>query len=216
MLCREAEVATLCEMIERAVQARSGMFFVAGPPGAGKTSSVKAALQACASDKHRVVYVNGMSYSRPSKFLISLGSLLTGESFGSARTAVAGITRWQETTTVPCVLVFDEMDMLLLRRRNGTPSSLMTTTFHHLVDWSKKNLILIGISNTLNLPHCTKDCTLVFRTYTSEQIAAILASTYSLRQETLEFISKKIAEDSGDIRKAFDLATKFTLLTKPV
>jgi len=216
MLCREGEVERIREFIESAIQERAGRFFLAGPPGAGKTSSVDAALKLCAGHDCRVIRVNGMAYGRASRCLTAIGWMLTDQPMKSARGAKEAVDRWCATTRVPCVLVFDEMDALLLQRRKGVSINRMTTTFHTLMEWSRKNLIFIGISNTTNLPACTQGCTLLFPAYTAEQLAAILKSLFQLREDSVQFIAEKIAEDSGDIRKALSLANKFNMLMPEV
>lgn len=220
---REAEFNNITSFIQAALASRSGHMFIVGIPGTGKTSVVNAALEACAKGNHRTIEFNGMTYSRPRRFLPDLAFRLTGKKFRVYSQATTAINAWTESAHPPCLLVIDEIDRFVLPHRTKSRIVKMEAILYSLLEWSQRGLILLGISNTYDLAErmpnrlrsrVTGAFTL-FHAYTAEQIAAILRRRYPDRFEPqlLAHLSKKVASTSGDIRLAFALADQLLART---
>jgi Cdc6-like AAA superfamily ATPase len=99
----------------------------------------------------------------------------------------------------------------------------MDDILYHLLEWSQRNLIFIGISNTYDLAERmpsrlhsrTAGSFVLFNAYTSPQLVAILRQRYDaqLQPKLLEHVAKKVAASSGDIRMAFKLANQLITRT---
>jgi Cdc6-like AAA superfamily ATPase len=142
----------------------------------------------------------------PDKAAKALEEIFTGESSESQGT----------TKTTTFVLLVDELDYLVTRKE-----TLMYNLFHWprraLEIQSPNRLVVVGISNTLNLPESlhtrvqsrigTSRCS--FPSYTASEIASILNAKVKkaapnctvFAKDAIEFASKKTAR-SGDIRRA--------------
>lgn len=113
------------------------------------------------------------------------------------------------------VLLLDEIDQLVTEKQ---------TVLYNLFDWPKRSfeggncrkLIVVGISNTINLPTRLKPsvrsriakfrCN--FAAYKGEVLEQILTAKVKADYEifsssAIKFISKKVGNGSGDVRKAF-------------
>jgi origin recognition complex subunit 1 len=118
------------------------------------------------------------------------------------------------------VVLLDEIDYLVTKKQ---------TVLYDFFDWpvrslelqSKNRLIVIGVSNTLNLPERLHprvqsrigSTRIFFKSYAESEINSILKSkiqtaspNYDVFQDdAIQFVAKKIAAQSGDIRKAFHI-----------
>jgi len=117
------------------------------------------------------------------------------------------------------VVLLDEIDYMLTKKQ---------TVLYNLFDWpirgalakSYAQLIVVGISNTLNLPerlHRRVQSRLgkercIYSSYKAQESADILRARLGITKATPEsifqedaitFAARKMATDSGDIRKAF-------------
>jgi Cdc6-like AAA superfamily ATPase len=213
---REAEFINVLNFVQAALGSRSGKLFVVGIPGTGKTAVVKAALEAYAHGQHRTLEFNGMSYEHPRKFLKDLCYRLTNTKHRAYTQVAAAITEWSRTAPHPCLLFVDEIDRLVLPRTTKSRTVKMDDILYRLLEWSERNLILIGTSNTHDLAERmparlqsrTTGSFALFKAYTSPQLISILRHRYptKLDQKLLEHVAKKVAVNSGDIRMAFKLA----------
>lgn len=115
------------------------------------------------------------------------------------------------------VLLVDELDYLVTKKQN---------VLYDLFNWptearGDRRLIVIGVSNTVNLPERlhprvqsrigSKRC--YFKSYSAKELAAILETKARAASphyqvfddDAITFVSKKIAALSGDVRKAFKI-----------
>mmetsp|Transcript_16620 Transcript_16620/g.23590 ORF Transcript_16620/g.23590 Transcript_16620/m.23590 type:complete len:1299 (+) Transcript_16620:102-3998(+) len=216
--------------------------FVAGPPGTGKTASVRYVISRLQKDQaegkipsFEFVGLNGMemrhpfdAYVRlcesitPNKERLSPGNAISRlESLfgGSADKKISDVEEKKQRSIIVCLL--DEIDYLVTKKQ---------TVLYNFFDWpvrgsqcnSSAQLIVIGISNTLNLPERLHprvrsrlgDKRSVFKAYGVEDTIMILKSRLNLIEssdssifhpDAVTFAARKTARESGDIRKAFHL-----------
>jgi origin recognition complex subunit 1 len=105
----------------------------------------------------------------------------------------------------------DEMDLLLTKKQ---------TIFYSFFDWTTRKkvpLVILGISNTMNLPEQLAGKIqsrlgtqrITFETYTKVQLEKIIKSRLegleAFDSSALLFCSMKIAAVSGDARRALEL-----------
>ncbi|GAX19621.1 origin recognition complex subunit 1 [Fistulifera solaris] len=209
-------------------------YFVAGPPGVGKTSCIRAAIGDLKQDQKEglissfeFVSLNGMEMRNPNeaytRFLEQIcrdGKRHTAE---SARKQLAEYfekanPESQEPRVI--VLLLDEIDYLV------TPREEVLYDFFNWPATSRNvgaplNLVVIGISNTLDLldrlHHRIQSRIgknhLPFQSYDVTQTVAILSAKISqaspfykvFQDDAVLFASKKTSMASGDIRKAFHI-----------
>lgn len=228
---RESERARIETFLSTALNATSsGFLYVSGPPGTGKSALVE---DVCHTQQFalncKVVHLNCMSVKSAVDVFAHLASKLdlSDDVFGaSARDVVAkGVMR--ASGSEPFLVILDEIDQLL---------DLDLPSLHSLFEWSldpASRLVLIGIANALDLTdrllpqiraRNIKPDLLAFLPYEASDIAkiithrakALLAQEASaapadfiplLTTQAITFISKKVAAQNGDLRKAFDLAS---------
>lgn len=209
-----------------------GCLYVSGPPGTGKSALVgEVCEEHRASDSAtKFAYVNCMSVKRASDVYQQLNAELgiSDDVFGSkAKDSLEAAIRTGNPSR-PYLVVLDEIDQLL---------SFDLDILYTLFEWSLRpvtNLVLIGIANALDLTdrflprlkaRNLRPGLLPFLPYTVPEIASVLSSrarsllsdqtsdaapsfTPFLASSAIQLISKKVAAQTGDLRKAFDLAQK--------
>ncbi|KAI9789648.1 MAG: AAA ATPase [Candelina submexicana] len=230
---RERERAELRTFIrERVASSSGGGLYVSGPPGTGKSALVN---EVCGdlneSTPVRTTYVNCMSmessrdlYGKLVEDLCEDTDVLEGkerlhlqETFTQGKSVAEGV----------CLVVLDEIDHLL---------TLDLESLYALFEWSlqrSSRLILVGIANALDLTdrflprlkaRNLKPQLLPFLPYTATQIASVI--TTRLKSQTpsaalgqadnvpyihpaaIQLCSRKVAAQSGDLRKAFDICRR--------
>jgi cell division control protein 6 len=223
---RDAERAELESFLKGGIDARSGRcLYISGPPGTGKSAFVG---QVCGGfgaqqDDVQVSYLNCMSI-RTSRELI--GSLVRELSKEEREAGKDGLNVLK-TMVFPAdsddkqiyVLTLDEIDHLL---------TLDLEVLYTLFDWAldpKSRLILIGIANALDLTdrflprlksRNLRPQLLPFVPYTVSQIASVIITRLKtltsdpnyvpfVHPAAVQFCAKKVASQTGDLRKAFDL-----------
>lgn len=216
--------------------------FVAGPPGTGKTASVCSVIDSLKREqaegkvgKFDFVHLNGLEMRHPFDMYVQLWEAISeNRETCSAPKALANLEMYlakkarrskvEEAKDEPrriIILVMDEIDYLQTRKE---------TVLYNIFDWphrgyifdSKAQLIVIGISNTLNLPEKLnvrmqsrlgrQRC--MFSSYGVKESAEILLGKLLLSKtedktifhpDAITFAARKIASESGDIRKIFHL-----------
>ncbi|GKY90273.1 hypothetical protein MPSEU_000001400 [Mayamaea pseudoterrestris] len=206
--------------------------FIAGPPGVGKTACVRAVINDLQREQvagelpaFHFITMNGMEMRHPLEFYARFLELLTGDRGGLAAKAASqrldnyfGKSEGGDSSTT--VLLVDEIDYLVTKDQS---------VIYSLFDWPARSaeiacprrLVLIGISNTLNLPeqmHPRVQSRLgahrcPFRAYGIPEAANILRTKITrasphydvFKQDCIDFAAKKTATMSGDIRKALTI-----------
>ncbi|KAI9843809.1 MAG: AAA ATPase [Sclerophora amabilis] len=229
---RDDERKDLTTFIRDRLDARSGgCIYVSGPPGTGKSALVNEVSGSFGDDRSvNVTSVNCMSM-RNSKDVY--GKLvedfcegfddIEGD-FGSATLQKMFVGKNGSESTY--IVTLDEVDHLLT-----ADLELLYTLF----EWSlhrDSRLVLVGIANALDLTdrflprlkaRNLKPHLLPFLPYTAPQIASVittkLKSTLSLDSTATDYVpfihpaaiqlcSRKIAGQTGDLRKAFDICRR--------
>ncbi|KUJ22363.1 cell division control protein Cdc6 [Mollisia scopiformis] len=228
---REAEREELSSFIERGIEKTSGgCIYVSGPPGTGKSAMVNEVTETFEeSATLRKEYINCMSM-KTSKDLY--GKLL--ETFcegvdvleGDELKALQAIFVPKKKTKSVYVVTLDEIDHVL---------SLDLEILYKLFEWSlqkSSHLVLIGIANALDLTdrflprlkaRNLKPQLLPFLPYTVIQIKTVITTRLKsllaadsptpeylpfLHPAAIELCSRKVASQTGDLRKAFDICRR--------
>lgn len=225
---REAERRELESFVSSRVESiKSGCIYVSGPPGTGKSAFVSEVCRSFESEESvKTAYINCMSAKDERDIY---GKLL--EEFGNEE----GVLQGDEMPTLKkmffrrdCtyLVTLDEIDRLL---------DLDLELLYSLFEWSllpRTSLVLVGIANALDftdrfLPRLKsrglKPRLLPFLPYTAPQIAAVITSKLKsvlpastatpdhvpfIHPTAIQFLSKKVAAQSGDLRKTFDVCRR--------
>jgi len=203
---REKEQQRITKFLRSAITSTDGRsyssLFVAGPPGTGKTSTVKAVIaqlrheQACGKiPEFNFFSINGLELKNPFDAYISLWESLS-TSRGCRERCTAGeaanrleryfggddTTENNETNEPIVLLLLDEIDYLVTEKQ---------TVLYNFFDWPCRKggggLVVVGISNTINLPQRlqprvqsrlgTERC--IFHSYNINEIRTILKERLS-------------------------------------
>lgn len=203
---------------------KSGCIYVSGPPGTGKSAFVNDVCCAIQSEGNvKTGYVNCMSvknavdlYRTLLEEFVDITEVAEGEEMGTLKRLFM-----QRKTSY--VVTLDEVDHLL---------ELDMELLYNIFEWSlqkSSGLVLVGIANALDftdrfLPRLKarglKPHLLPFLPYTAPQIASVITSKLKALLPTdtnhvpfvhptaIMFLSKKVAAQSGDLRKAFDICRR--------
>lgn len=114
----------------------------------------------------------------------------------------------------PCILLIDELDLLVTRNQ---------AVLYNILDWPTKphsKLIVIGIANTMDLPEKLLPRIssrmgiqrLCFGPYNYQQLQEIILTRLSgieaFEKPAIEFASRKVAAVSGDARRALEICRR--------
>lgn len=222
---RDEERQELESFITTRTKARKpGCIYVSGPPGTGKSAFVNQVCRAVSTeDTVNTGYINCMSiknavdmYRTLLEQLVDIADITEGEEMDSLKRLFT-----QRKTSY--VITLDEVDHLL---------ELDIDLLYNIFEWSMQkssNLVLVGIANALDftdrfLPRLKarglKPQLLPFLPYTATQIASVVTSKLKslvptdsnhvpfIHPTAIMFLSKKVAAQSGDLRKAFDICRR--------
>ncbi|MCJ1384818.1 AAA ATPase [Xylographa soralifera] len=229
---RVTERAELDAFLSAGIASKSGRcMYVSGPPGTGKSALVS---EVCGgldlADDLRMAYINCMSIKSSEDILGKLIQDLAGDKvvFGidsSTNLKTLFFPRNKASSQV-FIVVLDEIDHLL---------TLDLEILYNLFEWSlarSSRLVLIGIANALDLtdrflPRLKaknlRPQLLPFLPYTVPQIASVISTKLKslltsdvaspeyipfVHPTAIQFCSKKVASQTGDLRKAFDIVRR--------
>lgn len=206
---------------------KSGCLYISGPPGTGKSALVNEVCQELEDASVKRAYLNCMSAKSASeiyaKFLEEIGEA-EDVLEGTEKEALQEILFKRDMSYV---VTLDEVDYLL---------ELDLELLYNIFEWSmrpKSSLVLLGIANALDftdrfLPRLKsrglKPQLLPFMPYTAPQVASVISSKLKsllpsdttasadfvpfLHPTAIQFLSKKVATQTGDLRKAFDICRR--------
>jgi cell division control protein 6 len=222
---REAERKELDTFIStRTKSKKSGCIYVSGPPGTGKSAFVNEVCQSASSGgSAKSGYINCMSVKNATdlyRTLLEEFVDITEVTEGEEMDALKKLFMQRKTSYV---VTLDEVDHLL---------ELDIDLLYNIFDWSlekSSGLVLVGIANALDftdrfLPRLKarglKPQLLPFLPYSAAQISSVITAKLKallptgseqipfIHATAIMFLSKKVASQSGDLRKAFDICRR--------
>ncbi|SMR55422.1 unnamed protein product [Zymoseptoria tritici ST99CH_1A5] len=222
---RDEERAQLSEFISTASAAKStGCLYVSGPPGTGKSALLDEVIREHTEDgKIPLSVVNCMSVRNAKDLSQKLAEDLDLQEEAGFDYLKSCFVRGKARDTQKYLVVLDEVDRLV---------DLDLELLYSLFEWSmtpSSRLILIGIANALDLTdrflprlksRNLKPELLPFMPYSAAQIAEVITSKLKsipnvdadtvpfLHPAAILFCAKKVASQTGDLRKAFDICRR--------
>ncbi|KAL6709667.1 AAA ATPase [Coniothyrium glycines] len=203
---------------------KSGCIYVSGPPGTGKSAFVNDVCRTVSADGTvKSGYINCMSVKNAVDLYQTLLEEfldITEVAEGNEMEALHELFMQRKTSYV---VTLDEVDHLL---------ELDVDLLYNIFEWSlqeSSGLVLVGIANALDftdrfLPRLKarglKPHLLPFLPYTAAQVSSVITSKLKalaspgsnhlpfIHPTAIMFLSKKLAAQSGDLRKAFDICRR--------
>lgn len=228
LIGRDEERKELHQFLSSRVNSKkSGCLYISGPPGTGKSAMVNEICQEFEETSVMKAYINCMSAKSANEIYAKLL-----EEIDEAEDVLEGseketLQKIMFKRDVSYVVTLDEVDYLL---------ELDLELLYNLFEWSmrpKSSLILLGIANALDftdrfLPRLKsrglKPSLLPFMPYTAPQVASVIGSKLKtllpsdttasadfipfLHPTAIQFLAKKVASQTGDLRKAFDICRR--------
>ncbi|KAL8768111.1 MAG: hypothetical protein Q9209_005574 [Squamulea sp. 1 TL-2023] len=226
---RDAERRELKAFIQDGSTSSSGRcLYISGPPGTGKSALVREVYQDFENGLDlRKAYINCMSIKASGEVYDILSNDLfdeSGESLSQQNGNLQSRLAPPKKSTGPVyLLVLDEIDHLL-----NLDLEILYTLFELALQRTSR-LILIGIANALDLTdrflprlkaRNLKPQLLPFLPYTAAQVASVITTKLQallpdvegrsdyvpfVHPTAIQYCSKKVASQTGDLRKAFDI-----------
>ncbi|MCJ1350778.1 MAG: AAA ATPase [Icmadophila ericetorum] len=233
LIGREDERAKLTTFINEGIASRSGRcMYVSGPPGTGKSALIG---EICRELQEKegvgVAYLNCMSIKSSKDIYVKLMGDLDSDRMDIEGDEIATLKSMflpkKSASSQIYVIVLDEIDHLL---------TLDLEILYTLFEWSlhkSSKLVLVGIANALDLTdrflprlknRNLKPQLLPFMPYMVPQICSVIATKLKsllptdtaatadfvpfLHPTAIQFCSKKVASQTGDLRKAFDIVRR--------
>jgi Cdc6-like AAA superfamily ATPase len=225
MPCRDDERREITDFLRQALELGGvgrGMF-VSGVPGTGKTATVYEVVRRLRRERteqkkesFRFVEINGMSLPDPSFAFSVLHEELSGR-YTTPQKAADALDRHFSTYAELrrcCVLLLDEVDLLVTRKQN---------VLYKLLDWPTypySRLIVIAIANTMDLPEQLLPRLgsrlglqrVSFQPYNTQHIQRIvsvrLGGIPAFDADAVEICARKVASVSGDLRRALEICRR--------
>lgn len=222
---REKERTELESFISaRTKTKRSGCIYVSGPPGTGKSAFVNDVTSGFASETVKMAYINCMSMKNAADLFRTLLEEFVDISNIAEGDEMETLKKIFFSRKTSYIITLDEVDHLL---------ELDIELLYNIFEWSLQktsSLVLVGIANALDftdrfLPRLKsrglKPHLLPFLPYTASQISAVITSKLKallpadsnntvpfIHPTAIMFLSKKVAAQSGDLRKALDICRR--------
>jgi Cdc6-like AAA superfamily ATPase len=235
--CREKEQEYIYKYIKKGLETNgsySGLY-ISGMPGTGKTACVTTIINKLSqeAEKKQVsnfnrLYINGMKVTNPNSvfkiiydFIFSDGrstnlqkciSIL--DNFFRNRKDFDYKHQLQDYTNPHTILVIDEIDCLINKKQMLLYNIFNWTTYSH------SKLIIIAISNTLDLPEKLLpkissrigNNRLPFKPYQKEELVKILSVKIDnfdmFSDDAIKICSMKVAAVNGDLRRILQICRR--------
>ncbi|KAG7112296.1 Cell division control protein 18 like [Verticillium longisporum] len=227
---REEEKARLSKFVDQcSSSAPSGCLYISGPPGTGKSAMVKEVTSKLTETLGvRQAYINCMSIQSSKDLYNTLLDLLGhSEDLNEAQAMAVLQTIFvnSEEDAPVHLVVLDEIDHIL---------TMGLESLYRLFEWSLQKpsrLVMVGIANALDLtdrflPRLKsknlKPDLLPFHPYSAAQIKSIITTRLKsllpegsqqtsapfIHPAAIELCSRKVASQTGDLRKAFEICRR--------
>ncbi|OVA02359.1 Bromo adjacent homology (BAH) domain [Macleaya cordata] len=226
--CRNKEMEEITQFVRGAIcddQCLGRCLYIHGVPGTGKTMSVLAVMRNLRSEvdagsirPYCFVEINGLKLASPENIYRVIYETLSGHRVSWKKALHLLNERFSDGSKVsnsqPCVLLIDELDLLVTRNQS---------VLYNILDWPSKphsKLVVIGIANTMDLPEKLLPRIssrmgiqrLCFSPYTYQQLQEIISSRVkgidAFEKQAIEFASRKVAAISGDARRALEICRR--------
>ncbi|KAJ7947550.1 Origin recognition complex subunit 1 [Quillaja saponaria] len=228
--CRNKEMEEITAFIKGAIcddQCLGRCLYIHGVPGTGKTMSVLSVMRNLRSEvdagsikPYCFVEINGLKLASPENIYKVIYEALNGNRVSWKKALhllnerFAEGKRNGEEDARPCILLIDELDLLVTRNQS---------VLYNILDWPTKphsKLIVIGIANTMDLPEKLLPRIssrmgmhrLCFGPYNYQQLQEIISSRIkgidAFEKQAVEFASRKVAAISGDARRALEICRR--------
>lgn len=229
LIGRDDERNELHRFISQRVESHSGgCIYVSGPPGTGKSALVNEVCEEFnGTESVKTAYVNCMSVKSAQDIYTKLLEDFTGDANSTDSSGMEMLQNMFGKKDTVYLVTLDEIDHLL---------DVDLELLYSLFEWSlerSSSLLLVGIANALDftdrfLPRLKarglKPQLLPFMPYSAAQIASVITAKLKallppqqlgtpdyvpfLHPTAILFLSKKVAAQSGDLRKAFDICRR--------
>ncbi|KAL2490198.1 Origin of replication complex subunit 1A [Abeliophyllum distichum] len=159
---RDKEIDEITAFIKGAIcddQCLGRCLYIHGVPGTGKTMSflsvmrnLRSEVDAGSIQPYCFVEINGLKLGSPENIYTVIYEALSGHKVGwkkalhSLNERYSNETKCSKEEIRPCILLIDELDLLVTRNQS---------VLYNILDWPTKpnsKLIVIGIANTMDLP----------------------------------------------------------------
>ncbi|XP_042515574.1 origin of replication complex subunit 1A-like [Macadamia integrifolia] len=233
--CRNKEMEEITSFIKGAIcedQCLGRCLYIHGVPGTGKTMSVlgvmrslRAEVDAGSIKPYCFVEINGLKLASPENVYRVVYEALSGHRVSWKKALHLLNERFSDGNRTgkednqPCILLIDELDLLVTRNQS---------VLYNILDWPTKpqsKLVVIGIANTMDLPEKLLPRIssrmgiqrLCFGPYNYQQLQEIISSRLkgidAFEKQAIEFASRKVAAISGDARRALEICRRAAELT---
>ncbi|MFH4975625.1 hypothetical protein AB6A40_002334 [Gnathostoma spinigerum] len=216
-LCgRESEMRRIEDYILSSISNNTSLsLYICGSPGTGKTASVKLVLEKV-QKQHRLyyVYINCVQIRNQRNLHSSISSRLLQLSSSSPKKANVILDLIFQSSTLPIVIVLDEIDHLSTRSQELLYKTFQWPAVH-------KNVLLIGIANSLDMTErvlpklklTLSPVVIAYPPYSKDDLIEILMQKLSSLEENadpraVELCARKVAAMTGDVRTAFQVASQ--------
>ncbi|KAK9273264.1 hypothetical protein L1049_018071 [Liquidambar formosana] len=228
--CRNKEMEETTAFLKGAIcddQCLGRCLYIHGVPGTGKTMSVLAVMRNLRSEvdagsvkPYCFVEVNGLKLASPENIYRVIYEALSGHRVSWKKALQLLNERFSDGNKIgkednkPCILLIDELDLLVTRNQS---------VLYNILDWPTKphsKLVVIGIANTMDLPEKLLPRIssrmgiqrLCFSPYNYQQLQEIISTRLkgidAFENQAIEFASRKVAAISGDARRALEICRR--------
>ncbi|XP_047324617.1 origin of replication complex subunit 1B-like [Impatiens glandulifera] len=234
--CRTKEMDEITSFVKGAIcndQCLGRCLYIHGVPGTGKTMSVLSVMRSLKTEvdagkikPYCFVEVNGLKLASAETIYKVIYEALTGHRVNWKKALQCLTEQFSNGSNTkkrddhrPCVLLIDELDLLVTRNQS---------VMYNILDWPTKpnsKLVIIGIANTMDLPEKLLPRIssrmglqrLCFGPYNHQQLQEIISERLKgidvFEKQAIEFASRKVAAISGDARRALEICRRAAELT---
>lgn len=235
--CREQEQKKIYLYIKEGLQTRGAYssLYIAGMPGTGKTASVQTVLKKLAYEsnqnkisKFNELYINGMKFTNPTNVFKTIYNFIFEDhknqnvknyihyldNFFKNREDFNLNPVINDPINPHLILIIDEVDCLINQKQNLLYNIFNWTTY------SQSKLIVISISNTLDLPNKLLpkiqsrmgNNKIMFRPYVKDELYKIISvkiqDVHLFSEDALKLSSMKVAAVNGDLRRILQICKR--------